>query len=71
MKLRYGAVSYTHLPRVSPRVKAHLSVIGAALFFFGHLFGLYIAAIAIVTNTCYMIMAAWLLVIGAFDQRTA
>jgi len=46
-------------------------MIGAALFFFGHLFGLYIAAIAIVTNTCYMIMAAWLIVIGAFDQRTA
>jgi hypothetical protein len=46
-------------------------MIGAALFFFGHLFGLYIAAIAIVTNTCYMITAAWLLVIGAFEQRTA
>jgi hypothetical protein len=35
------------------------------------LFGLYIAAIAIVTTTCYMITAAWLLVMGAFDQRTA
>jgi modulator of FtsH protease len=50
----------------------HLAeMIGAALFFFGHLFGLYIAAIAIVTNTCYMITAAWLLVMGAFDQKTA
>jgi hypothetical protein len=48
-----------------------VEMIGAALFFFGHLFGLYIAAIAIVTNTCYMITAAWLLVMGAFDQRTA
>jgi hypothetical protein len=46
-------------------------LIGAALFFYGHLFGLYIAAIAIVSNTCYMITAAWLLVVGAFDQRTA
>jgi hypothetical protein len=46
-------------------------MIGAALFFFGHLFGLYIAALAIVTNTCYMITAAWLLVIGAFDPKTA
>jgi hypothetical protein len=44
---------------------------GAALFYFGHLSGLYIAAIAIVANTCYMITAAWLLVMGAFDQRTA
>jgi hypothetical protein len=43
---------------------------GAALFFFGYLPGLYIAAIALVTNTCYMITAAWLLVIGAFDQKT-
>jgi len=41
---------------------------GAALFFVGLLAGLYIAATAIVTNTCYMITAAWLLVMGAFDQ---
>ena len=47
-----------------------VEMIGAALFFFGHLFGLYIAAIAIVTNTCYMITAAWLLVMGAFEQRS-
>jgi len=45
-------------------------MIGAALFIFGHLVGLYIAALAIVTNTCYMITAAWLLVIGAFDLKT-
>jgi hypothetical protein len=50
----------------------HLAeMIGAALFFYGHLFGLYIASVAIVSNTCYMITAAWLLVIGAFEQRTA
>ena len=49
----------------------HLTeMIGAAIFFFGHLAGLYVAAIALVANTCYMITAAWLLVIGAFDQRT-
>jgi hypothetical protein len=45
-------------------------MIGAALLFFGYLSGLYIAAIAMVINTCYMITAAWLLVIGAFDQAT-
>src|SRR3984957_5736181 len=44
-------------------------MIGAALFFFGYLSGLYIAAVALVTNTCYMITAAWLLVIGVVDQR--
>src|SRR5580658_6694277 len=35
-----------------------VEMIGAALFLFGHLVGLYIAAIAIVTNTCYMVTAA-------------
>jgi hypothetical protein len=44
-------------------------MIGAAVFISGHLSGLYIAAVAIVANTCYMITAAWLLVIGAFDQK--
>jgi hypothetical protein len=43
-------------------------MIGAALFFFGFLAGIYIAAIAIVANTCYMITAAWLLVVGALEQ---
>lgn len=47
-----------------------VEMIGAALFFFGSLAGLYIAAVAIVANTCYMITAAWLLVIGAVDQKT-
>jgi hypothetical protein len=48
-----------------------IEMLGAAVFFFGHQVGLYIAAVAIVTNTCYMITAAWLLVIGAFDPKTA
>ncbi len=42
---------------------------GAALFFFGHLFGLYVAAAGMVANTCYMITAAWLLVMGVADQE--
>ena len=49
----------------------HLAeMIGAAVFFFGYLSGLYIAAVAMVTNTCYMITAAWLLVVGAFVPTT-
>jgi hypothetical protein len=48
-----------------------VEMIGAALFFFGHLAGLYVAAGAMVTNTCYMITAAWLLVVGTFEQQTA
>jgi hypothetical protein len=46
-----------------------VEMIGAALFLYGHVIGLYIAAVAIVANTCYMITAAWLLVMGAFDRR--
>jgi hypothetical protein len=49
----------------------HLAeMIGAALFLLGYLAGLYVAALSMVTNTCYMITAAWLLVIGVFDQKT-
>ena len=43
---------------------------GAAVFISGYLPGLYVAAVAIVANTCYMITAVWLLVIGAFAQQT-
>jgi hypothetical protein len=42
---------------------------GAALFVFGYLAGLSIAAVALVTTTCSMITAAWLLVVGVFDQE--
>lgn len=50
----------------------HLAeMVGAALFFFGQVVGLYIAAVAIVASTCYMITAAWLLVVGTIDQKTA
>jgi hypothetical protein len=59
------------LSRIVGGMLVHLAeMIGAAVFFFGYLAGLYIAAIAMVTSTCYMISAAWLLVIGAFDQET-
>jgi hypothetical protein len=59
------------LSRIVGGCLVHLAeMIGAALLFFGYLPGLYIAALGMVTNTCYMITAAWLLVIGAFDQKT-
>ncbi len=48
-----------------------IEMTGAALFFFDYLPGLYLAAVALVGNTCYMITAAWLLVIGVFDQPTS
>ena len=47
----------------------HLAeMVGATLFLSGYLPGLYIAAGAMVTNTCYMITAAWLLIVGVSDQ---
>jgi hypothetical protein len=59
------------LSRIVGGSLVHLTeMIGAALLFFGYLPGLYIAAIAIVSNTCYMITAAWLLVMGTLDQKT-
>jgi hypothetical protein len=59
------------LSRIVGGSVAHLAeMIGAALFFFGHLGGLYIAAVAMVITTCYMITAAWLLVIGTYDLAT-
>lgn len=60
------------LSRIVGGSLVHLvEMFGAVLFFSGHLAGLYIAAIAIVANTCYMITAAWLLVIGAVDRKAA
>ncbi len=57
------------LTRIVGGTLVHLAeMTGAALFLFGYLPGLYVAALAIVVSTCYMITAAWLLVIGAFEQ---
>lgn len=60
------------LTRIVGGSAIHLTeMVGAALFFFGHRSGLYVAAAAIATLTCYMITAAWLLVIGVADQEAA
>jgi len=59
------------LSRIVGGSLVHLAeMIGAAVLFLGYLSGLYIAAVAILANTCYMITAAWLLVIGVFDRET-
>ena len=39
-------------------------IVGAAILISGSITGLYIAAMAMVINTCYMITGAWLLVVG-------
>ena len=59
------------LSRIVGGSMVHLAeMTGAALFVFGYLAGLYVAAVSLVTTTCYMITAAWLLVVGVFDQET-
>ncbi len=67
------AISMSDGLRVSRIVGGSLlhatEMVGAAVFFLGHIAGLYIAAVAIVANTCYMISAAWLLVIGVADRE--
>jgi hypothetical protein len=56
--------------RIAAGGLVHLAeMVGAALFFFGLLAGLYVAATAMVASTCYMISAAWLLVVGAYEQE--
>ena len=58
------------LSRIVGGTCLHLAeMLGAALFFAGFLPGLYLAALAIVANTCYMITAAWLLVVGVVDEK--
>ncbi len=48
-----------------------IEMIGAAMLLAGYLAGLYVAAVAILANTCYMITAAWLLVIGVVESTTS
>jgi hypothetical protein len=58
------------LSRIVGGSVVHLAeMIGATVFFFGSLSGLYVAAVAMVVNACYVVTAAWLLVVGAFDQE--
>jgi len=45
-----------------------IEIIGAAILIAGSISGLYIAAIALVINTCYMITGAWLLVVGVHQD---
>ena len=59
------------LSRIVGGSAIHLAeMLGAAVLFFGSISGLYIASLAIVTNTCYLISAAWLLIMGTFEQPT-
>ncbi|HSX33573.1 MAG TPA: hypothetical protein VLF91_04525 [Candidatus Saccharimonadales bacterium] len=45
-----------------------IEMVGATLLILGHSAGIYIAATALVINTCYMITGAWLLVLGAHQK---
>lgn len=43
---------------------------GAAIFIFDPMPGLYVTAITIVVNTCYMITDAWILEVGVYQEKT-
>jgi hypothetical protein len=44
-------------------------LLGASMLISGSISGLYIAAVAMVTNVAFMISAAWLLVVGVYSAR--
>src|SRR5579884_3986919 len=44
-------------------------LIGALVLISGSIWGLYIAAVAIVINVAFMITEAWLLVVGVYNQK--
>lgn len=44
-------------------------IMGAVILISGSISGLYIAVIAMVANTCYMITGAWLLVMGTHNKK--
>lgn len=62
---RYG--SGASLLRTVSGTSLYLAeIIGAIILISGSILGLYIAAAAMVVNTCYMISGAWLLVVGVY-----
>jgi hypothetical protein len=67
----YTSGSGPSLPRTIGGTSLYLAeMIGAILFIFGSASGLYIAAAALVTNTCYMVTGAWLLVVGVYERES-
>jgi hypothetical protein len=48
-----------------------IEMIGAIILISGSIAGLYVAAIAIAVNTCYMISGAWLLLMGVHQNTTS
>jgi hypothetical protein len=47
-----------------------VEVIGALVLISGSIAGLYVAAVALVSNVAFMISAAWLLVVSVYSART-
>ncbi len=65
----YKSSSGASLLRTTTGTTLYLAeMIGAIILISGSISGLYIAAIALVANTCYMITGAWLLVVGVYDS---
>jgi hypothetical protein len=47
-----------------------IEVVGAAIFAFGHVAGLYMASVAMVTYFAILISGAWLLILASYFDRT-
>ena len=67
----YKSSSGASLQRTIAGTTLYLAeIIDAIILISGSISGLYIAAIALVANTCYMITGAWLLVVGVYDVKS-
>jgi hypothetical protein len=66
----YKSSSGASLLRTTTGTLLYLTqMIGAIILISGSIAGLYVTAIALVANTCYMITGAWLLVVGVYDNK--
>src|SRR5271167_4541255 len=67
----YKSSSGASLLRTTTGTTLYLAqIVGAIVLISGSIAGLYITAIALVANTCYMITGAWLLVVGVYQDKT-
>lgn len=67
----YKSSSGASLLRTATGTTLYLAqMIGAIMLISGTIAGLYIAAVALVSNTCYMITGAWLLIVGVYTDKS-
>jgi hypothetical protein len=70
MKIGKSSVGL-HLNRIVVGTILYVTeIIGATMLTLGHIEGLYVAAVALISLLAFMITGAWLLLIGVYADRT-